>query len=259
MLKRYKADLLVVANDEVGEGFFMLTLQHNDSLPEIAPGQFVEIRVQGAQGVLLRRPISIHEADRQNNSIRLLIRRAGEGTRTLSAIPVGSKLDVLFPLGNGFDLDAAGERPMLVGGGVGVAPLLQLGKDLAASGRRPTFVFGAKTSEALLRIDEYQKIGEVIVATEDGSLGTRGFVTDVPALAPNEIKNFTCIMQCGPTPMMKAVAKRAQQNGVRCFASLENTMACGFGVCLCCVTDTINGNKRVCADGPVFDVNDLKW
>ncbi len=259
MPKKNLSNLTVLSNSVQGEDFYLLRLKIDDIRPEIKPGQFVEIRIKGADGVMLRRPISIHDYNEDSNIMELLVRKAGNGTRCLARCQAGDKLDVVFPLGNGFDLSMAGERPLLVGGGVGVAPLLMLAKELKKVGSKPTFLFGARTSKALLRRDVYEKVANVDVATEDGSEGVKGFVTDHSDLSPERLKAFSSVMQCGPTPMMKAVAKRAQEAGVPCFASLENMMACGFGVCLCCVTDTVNGNMRVCADGPVFNVNELKW
>ena len=259
MLKRYKEDFVVVGREDLADGFFLLRLRHPGILPEVEAGQFVEVRVPGAEGVMLRRPISIHDVDQSSNELHLLVHKAGEGTRALGRLAAGASLDVVFPLGKGFDISPAGLSPLLVGGGVGVAPLLLLGRRLKAAGAVPTFLFGARSAVGLLRMEEFRSVGSVFVTTEDGSEGVRGFVTDHPAMSHDGLRSFSSIMQCGPTPMMKAVAKRATESGVLCYASLENTMACGIGVCLCCVTDTNEGNKRVCADGPVFNVKDLKW
>lgn len=259
MSKKNIGDLGVLSNSVIGEDLYLVRLKVEGVEPEIRPGQFVEIRVKGADGVMLRRPISIHDYNPDSKVMELLVRRAGNGTRKLVGCQAGDRLDVVFPLGNGFDMSVAGERPLLVGGGVGVAPLMMLGKELRKRGAKPTFLFGARSAGALLRLDKYREVGRVDVATEDGSEGTKGFVTDHADMTVEGLKGFTSVMQCGPTPMMKAVARRAQEAGVECYASLENMMACGFGVCLCCVTDTVNGNKRVCADGPVFNVNELRW
>lgn len=259
MPQKKLSNLTVLSNSVQGEDFFLLRLKTDESHPEIRPGQFVEIRIKGAEGVMLRRPISIHSFNEDSKIMELLVRKAGNGTKCLSRCQPGEKIDIVYPLGNGFDVSSAGERPLLVGGGVGVAPLLMLAAHLRQAGAKPTLLFGAKTSSAILRREQFKKYGPVDVATEDGSEGVKGFVTDHPDLSPDGVKQFTSVFQCGPTPMMKAVAQRAKAAGVECYASLENMMACGFGVCLCCVTDTVNGNKRVCADGPVFNVNDLKW
>lgn len=260
MQKKYLSQLPIVRREVINSGHFRLVLKVDQGNIDVRPGQFVEIRVSGADGVLLRRPISVNDFNAQKGELSLLIHEVGAGTQQMAKFQVGSSVDIIFPLGNGFDLDEAGDAPLLVGGGVGVAPLLFLGKELVKRGAKPTFLFGARTANALLCLDEFRAVAPVIFTTEDGSDGTKGFVTDHAALKEDaEANKFTSIMQCGPTPMMKAVGKRAQALNIKCFASLENMMACGFGVCLCCVTDTIAGNIRVCADGPVFNVNDLKW
>lgn len=259
MPQKKLSNLTVLSNSVQGEDFFLLRLKTDECHPAIKPGQFVEIRISGAENVMLRRPISIHNFNEDSKVMELLVRKAGNGTKCLSRCQAGDKIDIVYPLGNGFDVAAAGERPLLVGGGVGVAPLLMLAAELRKAGAKPVFLFGARTSSAILRREKFKEYGQIDVATEDGSEGVKGFVTDHPDLSAEGLKNFTSIYQCGPTPMMKAVAQKAKAAGVECYASLENMMACGFGVCLCCVTDTVNGNKRVCADGPVFNVNDLKW
>ncbi|MBR1548714.1 MAG: dihydroorotate dehydrogenase electron transfer subunit, partial [Prevotella sp.] len=142
------------------------------------------------------------------------------------------------------------------GGGVGVAPLLYLGAELSKRGEEPTFLLGGRSAHDLLELDEFEKYGRVLVTTEDGTMGERGFVTNHSVLAT---EHFDMISTCGPTPMMKAVARYAQQQGISCEASLENMMACGLGACLCCVEKTVDGNLCVCKDGPVFDVNRLLW
>lgn len=170
----------------------------------------------------------------------------------------------MLPLGNGFSLptDASNEkdthlpyRPLLIGGGVGVAPLLYLGKILNSSGIRPTFLLAAKTAKDLLETERFEEFGDVVISTDDGSAGTPGLVTQNPILNA-DWDMFYC---CGPMPMMKAVARIAMDNGVPCEVSLENSMACGLGACLCCVEDTIDGHVCVCTQGPVFDIKTLKW
>lgn len=259
MLKKYKSYLTVISNESVGDGYFELTLSADEAGIEVLPGQFVEIKVPGAEGVLLRRPISIHDFDSQAKTMRLLIHAVGNGTRQLQALRTGDKLDIVFPLGNGFPLEKAGKKPLLVGGGVGVAPLFLLAKELKKIGAEPVFLLGARTASGLIKKADYEAVCRVDVATEDGSEGVKGFVTDHEDMSVEGLKQFTSVMQCGPTPMMKAVAAKSVAAGVDCYASLENMMACGIGVCLCCVNETVDGMKRVCADGPVFNVKDLKW
>ena len=256
-MKKYISDMHVVSNEKLGEKHILIKLKSDVSLADVHPGQFVEVRVDGSPTTFLRRPISIHFVDYEKNEMRLLIQLVGDGTRKLATIKAHDKLNIVFPLGNGFSSMKAGEgNALLVGGGVGVAPLLMLGKDLESMGVTPTFLLGARSGRDLLQLDEYEKIGRVLITTEDGSMGEKGFVTNHSAL---QNERFDKIYTCGPTPMMKAVASYAKKNDIDCEASLENKMACGLGACLCCVTETTQGHKCVCSDGPVFNIKDLKW
>lgn len=257
MLKRFTIDFTVISNLKIDEEYLLLTLQHPDRLPDIAPGQFVEIKIPDTAHTFLRRPISIHNVDYHNNQMQLLIRIVGNGSLLLSYLKSGDILNLVFPLGNGFMLPSGCKHPLLIGGGCGVAPMLYFGKVLKDQGLDVNYLFGAKEKSGLLRIEEYEKVGNVNIATEDGSVGAKGFVTQHPVLSDKT--DFDAYFVCGPTPMMKAVATIAKDKNVPCFVSLENKMACGIGVCLCCVTETNSGHKCVCSDGPVFNVNDLKW
>jgi len=227
------------------------------------PGQFVEVRIDGVADTFLRRPISINFLDKTANELWLLVAMVGEGTRRLGRLSAGDVLNCVLPLGNGFRLpvvsasvsDMHRQRFLLVGGGVGVAPLLFLGAELKAMGAEPTFLLGGRSAADLLELDEFSKYGAVCVTTEDGSMGEQGFVTNHSVLTGH----FDRIYTCGPTPMMKAVARYARETGVYCEASLENMMACGLGACLCCVEKTTDGNLCVCKDGPVFDIRRLLW
>ena len=201
-----------------------------------------------APNVFLRRPISIHDV--ADGKIWFLVQLVGDGTRWLGQLHEGDTLNAVLPLGNGFSMDSSQKSPLLVGGGVGVAPLLYLGRKLREQGVRPTFLLGARTASMLLRLDAFQALGEVFVTTEDGSLGEKGFVTQHSIL---DSRAFDIVQTCGPTPMMKAVAQWAAQHNVPCEVSLENRMACGIGACLCCVQQTTEGHKCVCTDGPVFE------
>lgn len=234
-----------------------LTLAPADgsTLPVILPGQFVQVAAN-TPGVFLRRPISINDVNYDQNTIDLLIRKAGKGTSTLVALKEGDKLNILLPLGNGFSLDvASGSRLLLIGGGVGVAPLLYLGRKLKEAGYKPEFLLGARSAADLLELDDFAAVGTVHVSTEDGSMGERGLVTRHSALEGN-IDTIYC---CGPAPMMKAVAAIARERAINCEVSLENMMACGLGACLCCVENTVKGNVCVCTEGPVFNINLLNW
>jgi dihydroorotate dehydrogenase electron transfer subunit len=192
-----------------------------------------------------------------NNELLLLVAMVGDGTRRLGELKVGDIVNCILPLGNGFTMpQEASERILLVGGGVGVAPLLYMGAEMKKAGIEPTFLLGARTKADLLEIDLFRQYGRVFITTEDGSEGEKGFVTNHSIL--NQ-EHFDRISTCGPTPMMKAVARYARQNNVDCEASLENLMACGLGACLCCVEKTTEGNLCVCKDGPVFNIKKLLW
>ncbi len=235
----------------------LLRLTHDQPLPVMLPGQFLMARVDNAPHTFLRRPFSIHYVDYARNELLLLIHIVGEGTAALARLDKGDSLDSLLPLGHGFTLPAAEERRvLLVGGGVGVAPLLFLGAEVRRRGGQPTFLIGAKTRGDLLAIDTYSKVGEVCVTTEDGTQGERGMVTEHSILSRT---TFDRIQVCGPTAMMRAVARYAMAQEVDCEVSLEHLMACGVGACLCCVAHTLTGHRRVCVDGPVFNVKELLW
>ncbi|MCC8038720.1 MAG: dihydroorotate dehydrogenase electron transfer subunit [Bacteroidales bacterium] len=253
MTKKYLKDYKIVANEAIHRAYSLMVLATADGseMPPMEPGQFVEVAVPDAPHTLLRRPISVHDVTA--HSISLLIRRAGEGTDRLCDMPVGSSLNILGPLGHGFDLRPG--RSLLAGGGVGVAPLLYLGKRLKESGAEPTFLLGARSKDDVLRLPEFEAIGKVYVSTEDGTLGHKGLITANPAWQ----QQWPVIYCCGPMPMMKAVARLAAKAGTECQVSLENMMACGLGACLCCVEPTIKGNVCVCTEGPVFNINQLLW
>lgn len=249
------ADFKLVAKLDFGKSV-LLQLRSENALPDIAPGQFVQVRIDGSPTTYLRRPISIHDVDFQRNEITLLVQQVGEGTRNLAQTETGAYINMVFPLGNGFTLPETGEKVLLVGGGIGIAPLFYFAKVLIDKGIKPTLLLGGKTEFDLLRLADYQRLGEVFVTTEDGSLGEKGFVTQHSVW---QQKQFDKIYVCGPKPMMKAVTKLAAEKGVWCEVSLENLMACGLGACLCCVEDTVDGNVCVCKEGPVFNTRRLKW
>ena len=255
-MKKYIVDLQVVSVERLHERYVLLRLTDTKPLPEMLPGQFVEVRVDHAPHTFLRRPISINFVDRAHNELWLLVATVGEGTRTLATLQPGSLLNCVLPLGNGFTPAKSAEKVLLVGGGVGVAPLLYMGAEMAKNGCEPTFLLGARSARDLLMLDIFKRYGRVYVTTEDGSEGEKGFVTDHSILRQ---ERFDRISTCGPTPMMKAVARYARQQQITCEASLENLMACGVGACLCCVENTVRGHVCVCKEGPVFNINELLW
>ena len=255
-MKKYILDLKVKQVEQIHQRYVLIKLTHDNVLPEMLPGQFVEVRVDGSPSTFLRRPISINFVDRENNEFWLLVATVGEGTKQLAKLKFGDVLNCVLPLGNGFTPAKQGEKVLLVGGGVGVAPLLYMGAEMKRQGIEPTFLLGARTANDLLMLPIFNKYGRAYVTTEDGSMGEKGFVTNHSIL--NQ-EHFDRISTCGPTPMMKAVARYARQNNVDCEASLENLMACGLGACLCCVEKTTEGNLCVCKDGPVFNIKKLLW
>ncbi len=257
-MKKYILDLKVVENRRVHELYTLLKLTTHDgsALPEMLPGQFVQVAVDGSKTTFLRRPISINNVDRLSNQLWLLIRNAGDGTRALMALKEDDILNVMLPLGNAFSIPQnANDSILLVGGGVGVAPMLYWGAQLKEKGFVPQFLIGARSAKDVLQLDEFEKIGKVAVSTEDGTMGEKGLVTTNSILSTLVDKIYCC----GPAPMMKAIAKVAKEREIECEVSLENMMACGLGACLCCVENTVKGNVCVCTEGPVFNINELTW
>ena len=257
-LKKHIIDLQVVSVEALGERFVLLKCTDpNAPLPPMMPGQFAQLRVDGSKEPFLRRPISINFVDTKLNQIWFLVQLVGAGSRALGRLSEGDTLNALLPLGNGFSMPVRAEKKhLLVGGGVGTAPLLYLGAQMNLMGMRPTFLLGARTKDMLLQLEDFERVGDVYVTTEDGSAGEKGFVTQHSILFK---QHFDRISVCGPSPMMKAVARFARTNSVPCEVSLENMMACGLGACLCCVEKTVKGNVCVCTEGPVFDINELTW
>lgn len=257
-MKKYVLDLQVTSVEQLGERCLLLTATNPEgALPEMRPGQFAQLRIDENKDTFLRRPISLHYVDYTKNEVGFLIQKVGEGTASLWKKQPGSVLNAILPLGNGFSMPASPEqRVLLVGGGVGIAPLLFMGMEMKRMGARPTFLLGARSKSDLIRLDAYRACGEVYVTTEDGSEGEKGFVTQHSVL---QKEKFDSIAVCGPKPMMMAMASYAKAAGIMCEVSLENMMACGLGACLCCVEDTVDGNVCVCKEGPVFKVEKLKW
>ena len=257
-MKKYVLDLIVRSIEQLSPKHVLLRLTHEQLLPEMLPGQFVEVRVDGSPTTFLRRPISINFVDKKNNELWLMVAMIGDGTRQLGRLKPGDILNCVLPLGNGFSIQGdkiTSHKVLLVGGGVGVAPMLYLGAILKDAGYEPTFLLGGRTAKDLLELEYFNKYGRVCVTTEDGSMGEKGFVTNHSVL--NE--HFDSIYTCGPTPMMKAVAHYAKEHDITCEVSLENMMACGLGACLCCVEKTTEGNLCVCKEGPVFNIHRLLW
>ena len=256
-MKKACLNLTVSSVDHLNEKYVLIKLTYPTPLPSMLPGQFVEVKVEDSPNTFLRRPISIHNFDAESNSLWLLVAQIGDGTRKIGQLQKGDTLNCVLPLGNGFTMpDSADKRVLLVGGGVGVAPLLYFGAEIKKMGGKPSFLLGARTKADLLQLGMFAELGDVYVTTEDGSYGERGFVTNHSILQTMSVDQISC---CGPKPMMKAVAAYAAKRDVFCEVSLENMMACGLGACLCCVEKTIEGNLCVCKEGPVFNIKKLLW
>ena len=258
MQKKEATDFIVKECQQLSKLYSLLKLtpENGKALPEILPGQFVQVKIPHCPDVMLRRPISVNNVDTDDNTLWLLVRRAGKGTDTLASLKAGEKVNIILPLGNTFSLPTDKEsKILLVGGGVGVAPMLYFGKVLKQKGYKPEFLLGARSKNDLLQLELFEKYGTGHASTEDGSYGEKGLVTKNSVLASG-INNIYC---CGPAPMMKAVAMEAKRIGAKCEVSLENMMACGIGACLCCVEKTVKGNVCVCTEGPVFNIDKLTW
>lgn len=249
--------------DRVAPGHHILELD----CPQIAaiarPGQFVHVRVTGTFDPLLRRPISLLLCDKHRGHIQILVRTVGRGTDALGHVAPGNTLDLLGPLGNGFPLPEAGQTPLLVAGGVGVAPLTFLADVLQNSpeGSYVRGLFGARNEDSLVCWEEFAgRCEEFQAVTEDGSVGEQGIVTQyLPAQLDRG--DVDVVYTCGPRPMMAQVGRICEAAGVQCWASLEQFMGCGIGACLGCTiaTHTEPPNRRVCKDGPVFDARTVDW
>ena len=245
----YKRGLYkVVSNVKLSAKTMMMVLE-GDTQYITRAGQFVNVAVEGK---FLRRPISVCDYD--ENTITLLYDVVGEGTRAMSLMKEGTVLDLLTGLGNGFSEDEPTKRPVLLGGGIGCAPLYNLAKKLIARGVEPVVILGFNSDADVVAEDMFKELGiATYVATVDGSCGTKGFVTDV---IREENVQGDYFYACGPMPMLRAVCGGLEWNGE---VSLDERMACGFGVCMCCSIETKSGVKRICKEGPVFRKEDLIW
>jgi dihydroorotate dehydrogenase electron transfer subunit len=255
-MKKFIHDFEVTHNHHITDDYFAVYLKCPVSLPHILPGQFAEVLVSNSTTTYLRRPFSIYDVDYEKNELSLLIKTIGDGTAALSKLKEGDILNLIYPLGNSFSLPE-GKKALLIGGGVGIAPMLLLSKLLFEKGFKPDVLIGGRTSCDILEPEKYKPYGNVFITTDDGSAGEKGMVTQ-HSLFSEKVKEYSIIYACGPDPMMKAVARVAASLEIPCEISLENTMACGIGACLCCVVETIDGNKTTCIEGPVFDTRKLK-
>ena len=236
----------ITDNKKIAEKTYFMSLE-GDTTAITKPGQFINIKLDG---FFLRRPISV--CDCENGKLSIIYKVVGNGTKEMSELPVGAELDILSGLGNGYDTSKSGDCPVLIGGGVGVPPMYLLCKKLVSEGKKATVILGFNSEKEVFGVDEFKATGaEVYVTTADGSVGTKGFVTDV-------LKNldYTYFYTCGPMPMFKAIESIAKTSGQYSF---EERMGCGFGACMGCTCKTKYGNKRICKDGPVLEREEIVW
>lgn len=257
-MKKTVIDFLLLNNKQLNKDNFLLVLQSPIPVSDIFPGQFINVEIKDATEIFLRRPFSVLDVDYGKQTISLLVKILGRGSRKLTEAKEGQKISAIFPLGKSFTLPDKNDRILLIGGGSGVAPMLFLSKICGLDPANVTVLIGARSSSDHIDITAYQQYGNFFFTTEDGSLGEKGYVTNHPVFT-DQLTQFSKIYTCGPDLMMKSIGRTAIEKSIFCEVSLENMMACGFGVCLCCVEDTKAGHKCVCTDGPVFNVNDLKW
>ena len=250
----------IISNEKLNSKYSKLVFQSKNISKNAKPGQFIHVKVNKLEtDPLLRRPISINNVNK--DKISLIYKIVGKGTEILSNILAGETLDVLGPLGNGFlgrdvtcYVPTKDESVLLVGGGIGIAPLLYLAEHLVKNNIKQTVLLGGNSKDDLICYEDFEKLGlSVKTATMDGSEGHKGFVTDL-------IKKHDVIFSCGPDVMLKKVSEISDKYDVKnSYISMENRMGCGVGVCLGCVIDTVRGKERVCKDGPVFSHKDVVW
>ena len=236
----------ILFNFELAPNVFRMVLK-GDTSALLSPGQFVNIKLDG---LYLRRPISVCDYDKE--TITLIYKVVGVGTEKMAQMVAGDKLDILVGLGNGFNAEKPCKNPLVIGGGVGIPPLYGLCKELIKFGKKPTVILGFNTASEMFYEEVFKLLGaDVYVTTVDGSYGVKGFVTDV-------MKNldYDYFYTCGPSPMFKAIESVAKTSGQFSF---EERMGCGFGACMGCTCKTVNGAKRVCKDGPVFEKEEIEW
>lgn len=254
---KYKETAVILEQREISEQIYSLWLHADDIVREARPGQFVSVYCRD-ESRLLPRPISICELDKESGRLRLVYRAVGAGTQEFSGYGPGETLELVGPLGNGFPLDKGYEKPLLIGGGIGVPPMVELAKWLPGD---KAIVSGYRNGDLFLK-EELSRNAALYVATEDGSAGTKGNVLD--AVRENRIE-ADAIFACGPAPMLRALKAYAAEQGIDCYLSLEERMACGIGACLACVctskdvdAHTNVKNKRICKDGPVFAAEEIE-
>ncbi|MFC1511166.1 dihydroorotate dehydrogenase electron transfer subunit [Candidatus Margulisiibacteriota bacterium] len=252
----------VLDHQQVAPRYFKLTLSSAYISSHAEPGQFVNVKCSEDYDPLLRRALSIHRVSKEHKTFQLLYEVVGKGTELLSKYNVGAELDVLGPLGKGFQIDKSKKIAVLVGGGMGVAPLFCLAESLKETGQTIYVLIGASTKDCVACEQDFIKITDhVIISTNDGSYNKKGLVSDVllEVLDSRVAANDAIVYACGPKAMLRAITEITSQKKIDCQVSMEQKMACGIGTCLGCVIKTKSGYKKVCDDGPVFDSKEIAW
>ena len=261
MSEKFQETVTVVSQKQIGTGIYDLTIQTKEIAAAAKAGQFVSVYSNDASK-LLPRPISLCGIDRKAGTLRLVYRVTGEhtGTEEFSRLQAGDTMKIMGPLGNGFTVEK-GRKAFLIGGGIGVPPMLQLAKEMKDAGENFQIVMRYRDAGTFL-LDEFKEQGESFVATEDGSVGTKGNVLD--AIRENHL-DADVIYACGPTPMLRALKAYAEEQNMTCYVSMEERMACGIGACLACVCNSTEKdahsnvkNKRICKEGPVFNAKEVE-
>lgn len=263
MAEKFQETGAILKNERIADGMFWLQVKAPEIARHARPGQFVHVRVTGPSVQFLRMPFAVYDVTGRQDVVDICYQVLGEGTRQLSGLSCGDELDLIGPIGNGWSVPSGAKHALMIAGGVGVPALNLLGRQMAADGIVVDAVMGALNEERLCCVDHIEQAtkasgGTLHITTDDGSVGTKGFVTAVSdELIASGAYDYVAI--CGPLPMEKNAARPALENDVPCQVSMEKLMACGVGACLSCVVDTVAGRKRCCVDGPVFEAAEVIW
>lgn len=263
--RKAKWQAIVLGNKAITDTIYLMTLRVNGLAPQVDPGQFVHMSIPTLQANILRRPFSVYDKDENMETIDILYQTVGAGTLDMSKWQPGYLTDIIAPIGQPWEVPTETRHALLVGGGIGAAPLFLLYKQLIKDGIDVDVILGAATKDALVCLERYSGLGgtEPSCSTDDGSFGFAGFATPLTESTIEAAKEkgnpYDFIATCGPEPLMRGVSQIAEAAGIKCLVSMERRMACGIGACLSCIVDTKSGRKRACIDGPVFNAESIVW
>lgn len=256
---------IVISNEALTETIYLMTLNVDGLAEQVDPGQFIHMSIPTLQTHILRRPFSVYDVDVEAHTIDILYQVVGSGTLDMTTWEPGYTTDMIAPIGRAWEIPEGTKHALLVGGGIGAAPLFLLYKQLLQKGIETDVVLGATTHAALVSHERYTNAGnsEPFCSTDDGSFGQAGFATPLAEEAIKKASDggnpYDFIAACGPEPLMRGIAALASDNDIECFVSMEKRMACGVGACLSCIVETTKGRKRACVDGPIFNAQDIIW